>query len=110
VQDLQTTLKEWSQVMLASKENAEECSEDTIKIKQAMNNIIINVNDVSDMTAQIATAAEEQSVVANQINQSIITVDDISKNNAELAQKVNASGIEVNKSAEVIDALSTTFK
>jgi len=110
VHELQTTLKAWSQVMLASKENAEECSEDTIKIKQAMNNIIINVNDVSDMTAQIATAAEEQSVVANQINQSIITVDDISKSNAELAQKVNSSGIEVNKNAEVIDTLSTTFK
>jgi len=110
VKDLQTTLKAWSQVMLASKENAEECSEDTVKIKQAMNNIITNVNGVSDMTAQIATAAEEQSVVANQINQSIITVDDISKSNAELAQKVNSSGIEVNKSAEVIDALSTTFK
>lgn len=110
IQGLQATLNQWSQVMLASKVNAEECSEDTIKIKQAMNIIINNVNDVSDMTSQIASAAEEQSVVANQINQNIITVDNISKSNAELAEQVNTNGIEINKSAEEIDSLSSTFK
>jgi aerotaxis receptor len=110
VQELQTTLKQWSKVMLASKINAEECSEDTVKIKQGMNNIIVNVNDVSDMTAQIATAAEEQSVVANEINRSVITIDGISTSNAELAQRVNSNGIEVNKSAEIIGKLSETFK
>ncbi|MBL4817338.1 MAG: chemotaxis protein, partial [Shewanella sp.] len=67
-------------------------------------------NDVSDMAAQIATATEEQSVVANQINQSIVEISDISKNNAVLAQKVNASGVEVNVNASLIDALSTTFR
>jgi len=110
VLELQKTLKEWSQVMLASKANAEECSEDTIKIKQAMSNIITDIDDVSDMTAQIATATEEQSVVADQINQSVLTIDNISKNNAVLAQQVNAGGVEVNKSAELINALSATFK
>jgi len=107
---LQTTLKEWSKVMLTSKVNAEECSEGALKIQQTMSNIVNNINDVSDMTAQVATATEEQSVVANQINKSILTIDDISKNNAELAQQVNTTGIEVNKNAALIDALSTTFK
>ena len=110
VQALQTTLQQWSQVMLTSKANAEECSQDTVKITAAMENVITNVNLVSDMTAQIATATEEQSVVANQINQSVHTIDDISQSNAALAEQVNNCGIEVNKSAELIDGLSTTFK
>ncbi|PCI56658.1 MAG: chemotaxis protein [Gammaproteobacteria bacterium] len=110
VTKLQTTLKAWSQVMLTSKVNAEECSEDTLKIKQTMNTIVTDINDVSDMTAQVATATEEQSVVTNQINESILIIDDISKNNAILAQQVNANGIEVNKNAALIDNLSTTFK
>ncbi|NQY89471.1 MAG: PAS domain-containing protein [Colwellia sp.] len=110
VRELQTSLREWSQVMLQSKSNAEKCSEDTLNIKYAMESIITNVNEVSDMTAQIATAAEEQSVVANQINQSILNIDDISKNNAVLAQKVNKTGIEVYENAAIIDTLSDTFK
>ena len=110
VQNLQTTLEQWSQIMLVSKNNAEECSQGTVKINQAMVNIITNINQVSDMTAQIATATEEQSVVANQINQSIITIDGISKHNADLAEQVSNCGHEVNKSAELIDGLSTTFK
>lgn len=110
VDELQTTLKKWSEVMLASKGDAEKCSEDTVKIKDAMYNIINNVNDVSDMTAQIATAAEEQSVVADEINRSTTTINDISTNNAKLAQKVHMGGSEVNKNAKIIDDLSQTFK
>ncbi|MCI2285724.1 methyl-accepting chemotaxis protein [Colwellia sp. MSW7] len=110
VVELQNTLKNWSQVMLTSKANAEECSEDSSKIKQAMEDIISNVNDVSDMTSQIATAAEEQSVVANEITHSVHTIDDISKTNVLLAEQVNSYGIAVNKSAEDIEKLSSTFK
>ncbi|MBA6339420.1 chemotaxis protein, partial [Colwellia sp. MB02u-10] len=103
--ELQNSLKNWSEVMLTSKANAEECSADSTKIKQEMENIIGNVNDVSDMTAQIATAAEEQSVVANQITHSVYTIDNISQENSKLATQVNNYGIAVNKSAEDLDKL-----
>jgi methyl-accepting chemotaxis protein/aerotaxis receptor len=62
------------------------------------------------MTAQIATAAEEQSVVANQITHSVYTIDNISQENSKLATQVNNYGIAVNKSAEDLDKLNTTFK
>ncbi|MDX2370941.1 MAG: methyl-accepting chemotaxis protein [Colwellia sp.] len=104
---LQNTLKEWSQVMLVNKVNAEACSADSSKIKQTMGVII---NNVSDMTAQIATAAEEQSVVANQITRSVYIIDDISKQNSILANQVHNYGSEVNKCAEDIEKLSSTFK
>ncbi|EDM68798.1 methyl-accepting chemotaxis protein [Moritella sp. PE36] len=110
VVELQDTLTTWSKVMLASKANAEECSADSAKIELAMEHIITNVDDVSDMTAQIATAAEEQSIVAQQMTQSIHTIDGISKQNAIHATQVNNYGIEVNKSAEEIEKLSATFK
>lgn len=110
VVELQDTLTTWSQVMLTSKVNAEECSADSSNIKQAMENIITNVDDVSDMTSQIATAAEEQSIVAHQMTQSIHTIDNISKQNTLHANQVNHYGIEVNKSAEDIEKLSSTFK
>jgi aerotaxis receptor len=107
---LQNTLKEWSQVMLVNKANAEYCSADSSEIKQTMEVIVNHVGDVSDMTAQIATAAEGQSVVANQVTRSVYIIDDISKQNSILANQVHNHGIAVNKSAEDIETLSTTFK
>ncbi|PCJ49028.1 MAG: chemotaxis protein [Gammaproteobacteria bacterium] len=110
VTELQSTLKNWSQVMLTSKTNAEECSDDSSKIKQAMENIIVNVDDVSDMIVQIAIAAEQQSAVSNQITSSVHTIEGISKKNSILAIQVNNYGIAVNKSAEDIEKLNTTFQ
>ena len=110
VVELQNTLQSWSQIMLESKANAEECSEDSSKIKQSMENIIVNVNDVSDMTAQIATAAEEQSVVAEEITLNVHKIDEISNKNATLAAEVEKNGIAISKSAEYLEKLSSTFK
>lgn len=109
VTELQITLKTWNKVMLSNKISAEECSVDSNKIKQAMQGIIDNIENVNDMTAQIATAAEQQSVVAEQITQGIHKIDGISKKNTQLASEVTSKSIEVNKNAEAIEELSTNF-
>jgi len=109
VVELQSSLKSWSEIMLTSKASADECSNDSSHIKQAMQDIVNHINSISDMTAQIATATEEQSVVANEINQSIITIDDISTSNTLLAKETHEAGENVSKSADSIKELSTTF-
>ena len=109
VVELQTTLQQWSKVMLTSKENAEECSANTLTIKQAIDNIMESISAVSDMTSQVATATEEQSVVAEQMNKQIIDIDTISQENEALCNKVSLNGESVNKSAKDIEGLSTTF-
>ncbi|WDE12888.1 methyl-accepting chemotaxis protein [Thalassomonas haliotis] len=110
VVELQTTLKQWSVAMLSSKDNAEECSQESSQIKQTMADITEMMNGVGDITAQIATATEQQNLVAEQITQSIHTIDDISRENTQRAQQVNEHGLGVHHSAAEIDALSTTFK
>ena len=109
VLELQKTLQEWSKVMLVSKDSAEACSANTLIIKQAIENIMESVGDVSDMTAQISTATEEQSIVSEQMNKQITDIDIISKENEMLCKEVSLSGESVNKSAKDIEALSTTF-
>lgn len=109
VTELQATLTTWNQVMLKNKNNADECSAESKSIKQAMQNIIDNIQNVNDMTAQIATASEQQSVVAEQITQGIHNIDAISKRNTQLAEQVSGKSIDVNKNAEEIGELSTNF-
>lgn len=109
VNELQQTLKKWNQVMLSNKNNADECSADSKKIKTAMEGIIENIQNINDMTAQVASASEQQSTVAEKITQGIKDIDHISQRNTELAGKVSEKSIEVNKNAEAIEGLSTNF-
>ncbi len=46
-----------------------------------------SVNNINDMNAQIATAAEEQSQVANEINRNIVNISEISRLTTEDANK-----------------------
>jgi len=109
VTELQQTLKTWNQVMLKNKTNADECSAESRAIKQAMQNIIDNIQNVNDMTAQIATASEQQSVVAEEITQGIHNINTISERNTQLAGEVSSKSIDVNKNADAIEELSTNF-
>jgi PAS domain S-box-containing protein len=110
VVELQTTLTSWSDIMLLSRDDANDCVVNTKNAKLSMNNIKSMVDNVSDITAQIATAAEEQSVVANEINQNIHTIDNISKQNTQSAENVNDNSIKVNENAVVLEGLSSTFR
>jgi methyl-accepting chemotaxis protein len=109
VTELQRTLKAWNQVMLSNKTNADECSIESKTIKSAMQDIIDNIQNVNDMTTQIATASEHQLTVAEQITHGIHNIDSISQRNTQLAEAVSGKSIEVNKNADAIEELSTNF-
>ncbi|WP_085305799.1 methyl-accepting chemotaxis protein [Colwellia polaris] len=109
VTELQRTLKAWNQVMLSNKTNADECSIESKTIKNAMQDIIDNIQNVNDMTAQIAIASEHQLTVAEQITHGIHNIDSISQRNTLLAEAVSSKSIEVNKNADAIEELSTNF-
>ena len=110
VKELQATLTSWSELMLTSKENAEQCNTESIEAKQAMSKVNAMMNELDDVTAQISTATEEQSVVTAQIKDSVQTITDNSHRNTEIVRQVERNSIDVFKNVEDIEELSTTFK
>jgi len=109
VQALQSTLGAWSKLMLSSKENAELCNAESTQAQAAMNQVINMMHELGDVTAQISTATEEQSVVANEITQNIHTVSDISHENTDIVKQVENNSMLVFKNVEDIEGLSRTF-
>jgi len=107
---LQNTLTSWSEVMLVSRDDATQCIVSTNEAKSRMDSIKSMIDVVSDITAQISTASEEQSIVAEEINKSIYTIEDISKQNKASAEHLNKSSLQMTKSAEELEALSSTFR
>ena len=110
VVELQNTLQHWSTIMLASRDDAELCVADSTQSKDSMENIKSMMDEITDVTAQIATASEEQSAVANEINQSVHHIDNISKENVNNAEHVNTHGQNVNEKAQELEKLSATFR
>ena len=110
VVELQNTLQRWSEIMLASRDDAENCVTDSTHSKESMENIKSMMDEITDVTAQIATASEEQSAVANEINQSVHHIDNISKENVNNAEHVNEHGENVTNKSQELEKLSATFR
>ena len=107
---LHNTLASWSDIMLLSRDNANQCVVSTNDTKSRMNNIKSMIDNVSNITAQIATAAEEQSVVADEINKNIYTIESISKQNTASAEHVDENSTQMTKNADELEGLSSTFR
>ncbi|MAG76629.1 MAG: chemotaxis protein, partial [Colwelliaceae bacterium] len=110
VRGLQSTLESWSKLMLTSRDNAEQCNTESTQAKASMDEVIELMNQLGDVTGQISTASEEQSVVANQITQSVHVISGIANDNLEIARLVETNGDKVFENVEDIEGLSTTFK
>ena len=110
VSKLQGAIQHWSGIMLESRDHAKTCAHESNDLNQNMGDINEAMNNLEGLMAQIATATEEQSVVAVQVSQNIETVNEISHNNTQLSENVQSYADEVRISAEEISKLSDTFK
>jgi len=84
---LQSGAHESVTVMKHALENGEKGSEQVVQMRDSLQTITSALASVNDMNTQIATAAEEQTAVANEINQNIINISSLAEQNTEHANK-----------------------
>lgn len=93
-------MKEASEKGLESSEKVE----DTFK---ALKDIHQSVNIINDMNAQIATAAEEQSAVANEINQNIVSISQSADATTQAASDSRETSVKIaDLSQQITDLVS----
>ena len=109
VQELQATLTSWSDLMLASKDNAEQCNLESVQAKQAMDNVINMMHELDNVTSQITAATEEQSVVTEQLRESVRSISESSHRSNEMIKEVEQHSIDVFRNVEDIEELTRTF-
>tara|TARA_R110001583_G_scaffold40778_5_gene130109 strand:+ start:938 stop:2824 length:1887 start_codon:yes stop_codon:yes gene_type:complete len=87
--------------------SAEATATKSHEANQALEAINRSVEEIQDMNNQIATAAEQQTVVAEEICASIVTLNDMAKgtfdtadNNSKMAQRLLGSSESLNSSVE----------
>ena len=76
IDNLQTAAKQATASMKESQEHATASVETVQHAREAFDAITASFSHISDMTTQIATAAEEQSVTVEEINRNVASSND----------------------------------
>jgi len=97
-------------VMRESTEKAQETVKKADEADVALENIELAVTTINQMNTQIATAATEQSSVAEEINRNVDTINSISELTAVSAQQTSDSSGKLSKVAEQLQGLVANFR
>jgi len=110
VDQLQNGARESVAVMVTSREKATKTVEQANAAGTALHSITESVSLISDMNTQIATAAEEQSSVADEINRNITSINDLGKETAAGANETSSACEELAQLAASLQNLIARFK
>ncbi len=110
IEKLQARAKEAVSVMSHGSERAASSLEQVGRGNDSLDNIIAAVATITDMTTQIASAAEEQSMVSEEINRSIVAISDVSGEVATGAGQTEIASHDIAKLASELHGVVAQFK
>ena len=87
VERLQLSANSAVKAMQSGQEKAETSVGHANSVRDSLSKIIASVSTINQMNIQIATAAEEQSAVAEEINKNIVTINNTVNETAEVSAK-----------------------
>lgn len=97
-------------VMATGQEQAKDSVDKVNEANEALSTIIQQVDVINEMSQQIATAAEEQSQVANSISCNIVNIDDSAQQVGEQSENSNNIAIELDKLSQELQVQVGRFK
>ncbi|NWB97903.1 methyl-accepting chemotaxis protein [Pseudomonas gingeri] len=110
IQQLQQGTREVVKVMEDSQTKTDESVQHAAKAAQALESITQAVSVINDMNTQIASAAEEQSAVADDINRNVINIGQVANEVAGGADESSAASAQLTKLAEQQRRLINQFR
>ncbi len=97
-------------VMNDAQQKAVQIKERIAKTSDAFAGIVVVVDQIKIMNAQIAAASEEEKGDMKEIRGSINTILDLARRNQEVGEEANQSRIHLDKEVQKIDNLMRQFK
>lgn len=98
------------EVMTQGKQQADICISQASDASTALNTITHAIVMINDMSNQIASASEQQSLVAEEINKNVFNVKEIAAENAVASNQTRSSSSEIANQAENLNKLVAQFQ
>lgn len=109
IEKLQAGAKQAVQAMSIGTQRAENCAELGQQAASCLESIRLAIDKINQMNTQIATAVEQQSVVAEQVSRNVVSIRDLSHNNAETAKASAAASSHMSSISKKLSALTEQF-
>jgi methyl-accepting chemotaxis protein len=110
ITSLQNGAHQAVQAMEASETRTDEGVAMAARAGGALEAITRSVTTIADMSAQIASAAEQQTGVAEEINRSVLQIAQVSDQNAAASTQTASSSTELARLAEELNGMVSTFR
>lgn len=110
VESLQSSVAETVSVMNRSRERADSTVGRAARVNELLAEISDSVNTITRMSIQIATAAEEQSHVAEDINRNVTNINSMGEENAAEVSHGSSAARELSTSVDDLVALVGRFR
>ena len=107
---LQSGTQQVATIMDNSRGLTDSSVELTRRVGNALGNITRTVSTIQAMNSQIATAAEQQSAVAEEINRSVLNVRDVSEQTSAASEETAASSAELARLGIYLQTLVGRFR
>ncbi|PJG58463.1 methyl-accepting chemotaxis protein [Aeromonas cavernicola] len=109
ITQIQHTLGRWRDTMQTNLEQTRNCADITRQGSSNLHTVLSEIEQVSEFSAQIAAAAEQQQAVAEEISRSINQISQYSRANSEQILSVDKSSQQLLEGTKQLQKLSQTF-
>jgi methyl-accepting chemotaxis protein len=110
IEKLQTGSKHAARVMEQGRNRTRSTVEQAAKAGASLETITQAVSTIVEMNMQIASAAQEQTAVAEEINRNIVNISEVSDQTAHATQQLSQSSAELSHLASDLQSLVNKFK
>ncbi len=110
IESLQGRSRDAVDVMEKGQQMAKDSVDQTIKAGESFDSIATSVSEINDMNMQIASAAEEQTAVAEEINRNITNIKEVADEGATSSQHIAAASEELSGLSNKLQSLVAVFK
>jgi len=110
IERLQNGAAETVSSMQRSIEQVQNSVKTTVQTGKALETITSAVTIINDMNLQIASAAEEQSSVAEEINRNVVNINQVAEQSAEGVKKTASASDELNSLTNELSQLVARFR
>jgi len=110
IERLQSGSHKAVEAMNSGSKTAQSSVEIASEAAQSLKNIVNGINTISEMNSHIASAAEEQSTVAQDIEQSIVRISSLSEQTVEGSDRVTTATNDLSTLEQEMRELISSFK